>query len=32
LEQNVAAAAVTLSDADFKALDEQGRTEWKKGQ
>ena len=32
LEQNVAAAAVTLSDADFKALDEQGRSEWKKGQ
>ncbi len=30
LEQNVAAASVTLTDADFQALDEQGRNEWQK--
>ena len=29
LEQNVAAAGVTLDDADFRVLDEQGRNEWK---
>lgn len=29
LEQNVAAAGVTLTDADFEALDQQGRNEWK---
>jgi pyridoxine 4-dehydrogenase len=30
LEENVAAADLQLSDADFKALDNQGRAEWKK--
>jgi aryl-alcohol dehydrogenase-like predicted oxidoreductase len=30
LEENVAAADLTLSDADFKALDELGRDEWGK--
>ena len=28
LEQNVAAAGITLIDADFEALDKQGRREW----
>jgi aryl-alcohol dehydrogenase-like predicted oxidoreductase len=30
LEENVAAAALSLSEADFAALDAQGRAEWKK--
>jgi aryl-alcohol dehydrogenase-like predicted oxidoreductase len=30
LEENVAAAALSLSEADFAALDTQGRAEWKK--
>jgi aryl-alcohol dehydrogenase-like predicted oxidoreductase len=30
LEQNVAAANITLSDEDFRALDGQGRQEWQK--
>lgn len=30
LEENVAAVSVTLSDEEFKALDEQGRQEWQK--
>jgi aryl-alcohol dehydrogenase-like predicted oxidoreductase len=30
LEENVAAAALELSDADFAALDRQGRTEYEK--
>ena len=30
LEDNVAAAGIALSDADFAALDAQGREEWKK--
>jgi aryl-alcohol dehydrogenase-like predicted oxidoreductase len=30
LEENIAAAAVALSDSDFHALDEQGRGEWRK--
>lgn len=30
LEENVAAVNVTLSDEEFKALDEQGRQEWQK--
>ena len=29
LEQNVAAAGIALDDADFQALDAQGRSEWK---
>jgi aryl-alcohol dehydrogenase-like predicted oxidoreductase len=29
LEENVAAASIKLSDADFRALDEQGRKAWK---
>jgi aryl-alcohol dehydrogenase-like predicted oxidoreductase len=29
LEENVAAASIKLSDADFRALDEQGREAWK---
>ncbi|MFL5318159.1 MAG: aldo/keto reductase [Myxococcaceae bacterium] len=32
LEENTAAAAIALSDADFKALDEQGRAAWKQAQ
>lgn len=32
LEENIAAAAIQLSEADFKALDEQGRAEWEKQQ
>jgi aryl-alcohol dehydrogenase-like predicted oxidoreductase len=31
LEENTAAAHVELSDADFAALDEQGKKEWKSG-
>jgi aryl-alcohol dehydrogenase-like predicted oxidoreductase len=30
LKENVAAASLTLTDADFKTLDAQGRDEWKK--
>jgi pyridoxine 4-dehydrogenase len=30
LEDNVAAAGISLSDADFATLDAQGREEWKK--
>jgi pyridoxine 4-dehydrogenase len=30
LEENVAAAALTLSDDDFKSLDEVGRAEWER--
>ncbi len=30
LEENVAAASLTLSDADFQALDAQGMSEWAK--
>jgi aryl-alcohol dehydrogenase-like predicted oxidoreductase len=30
LKENVAAASLKLTDADFKALDEQGRAVWKK--
>lgn len=30
LEENVAAAAVTLSDTDFRALDAQGKQEWER--
>jgi aryl-alcohol dehydrogenase-like predicted oxidoreductase len=30
LEENVAAAAIELSDGDFETLDAQGREEWKK--
>jgi aryl-alcohol dehydrogenase-like predicted oxidoreductase len=29
LEENVASASITLSDEDFRALDEQGRSAWK---
>ena len=32
LEENVAAAALTLSDEDFRALDALGRAEWETGQ
>lgn len=32
LEENVAAAALTLSDEDFRALDALGRAEWENGQ
>ena len=32
LEENVAAAALTLTDEDFRALDEAGRAEWEAGQ
>ncbi len=32
LEENTAAAALTLSDEDFRALDEQGRKAWQQGQ
>ena len=31
LEENTAAAGLTLSDEDFRALDSQGREAWKKG-
>ena len=31
LEENVAAAGITLDDADFKALDTQGQAEWRRG-
>ena len=32
LEENTAAAHITLSDEDFRALDEQGRKAWQQGQ
>jgi len=31
LEENTAAASITLSDEDFRALDEVGRDEWENG-
>ena len=32
LEENVAAASLTLTDEDFRALDEAGRAEWEAGE
>ena len=32
LEENVAAAGLTLSDEEFKALEEAGRAEWEESQ
>lgn len=30
LDENVAAATISLSEADFQTLDEQGREAWRK--